>query len=390
MSFIFSNLAEAVLVRAASGADTALYIDSSLASRFAAPTGAEVQRCSLTDDSTSFELVDITANPLTGALTVTRGVESTSARTWAGGTRIRQEMTAAVLASVSLTSSLALLSALTPEADKGVFFASTTSMLKYSLSGYFRGISDSVDVTDLTTRLGILPGVNVQPFDASLGVYVASGGLTAAELVQLRNINTTAISILQWGYLGQMSAFFGGLTSAVDGAAFATALGFGAGDTVAFGAIELGHASDTSITRASAGRIAIEGNEVTLNTATQTLSGKTLTSPIINGGTIAGCTSLNGTISAGTNVSGALDATDADDLIFATGAITINISLFTARQSILIINTTSSGIALTQGAGGTQRLLGSATTGNLTIAAYGAATIIFVSATEWYVGGNVA
>jgi len=48
------------------------------------------------------------------------------------------------------------------------------------------------------------------------------------------------------------------------------------------GSIELGHASDTTIARSGAGVVTIEGVEVTTNSATQTLTNKTLTSPKIN------------------------------------------------------------------------------------------------------------
>ncbi len=48
-------------------------------------------------------------------------------------------------------------------------------------------------------------------------------------------------------------------------------------------AIELGHATDTTISRASAGVVAIEGVNVVTETATQTLTNKTLTSPVITG-----------------------------------------------------------------------------------------------------------
>lgn len=46
--------------------------------------------------------------------------------------------------------------------------------------------------------------------------------------------------------------------------------------------IELGHASDTTLTRTSAGVIAVEGKEVTTNIDTQTLTNKRLTSPKLN------------------------------------------------------------------------------------------------------------
>lgn len=57
--------------------------------------------------------------------------------------------------------------------------------------------------------------------------------------------------------------------------------------------IELGHASDTTLSRVSAGVVAIEGVEVTTNTAAQTLSNKTLSSPTLSG-TVAGSPSWSG------------------------------------------------------------------------------------------------
>ena len=53
-------------------------------------------------------------------------------------------------------------------------------------------------------------------------------------------------------------------------------------EALGLGSIELGHASDTTIARSSAGVVTIEGIEVTTNSGTQTLTNKTLTSPNIN------------------------------------------------------------------------------------------------------------
>ena len=53
-------------------------------------------------------------------------------------------------------------------------------------------------------------------------------------------------------------------------------------EALGVGSIELGHASDTTIARSGAGVVTIEGVEVTTNSATQTLTNKTLTSPKIN------------------------------------------------------------------------------------------------------------
>ena len=61
---------------------------------------------------------------------------------------------------------------------------------------------------------------------------------------------------------------------------------------IGVGTIELGHATDTTISRASAGVVAIEGVNVVTETATQTLSNKTLTSPVISSITNTGTLTL--------------------------------------------------------------------------------------------------
>lgn len=52
--------------------------------------------------------------------------------------------------------------------------------------------------------------------------------------------------------------------------------------TLGVGALELGHASDTSITRVSAGVVAIENANVVTTSSTDTLTNKTLTNPTVN------------------------------------------------------------------------------------------------------------
>lgn len=66
------------------------------------------------------------------------------------------------------------------------------------------------------------------------------------------------------------------------------------------GNIELGHASDTTLSRVSAGVVAVEGVNVVTESATQTLTNKTLTSPTLTtpalgtpaSGTLTNCTGL--------------------------------------------------------------------------------------------------
>jgi len=79
-----------------------------------------------------------------------------------------------------------------------------------------------------------------------------------------------------------------------------TNLGVGTGDSPEFLAINLGAATDTTLTRVSAGVVAIEGVNIVTETATQTLTNKTLTSPTLtapvlgtpSSGTLTNCTGL--------------------------------------------------------------------------------------------------
>ena len=61
----------------------------------------------------------------------------------------------------------------------------------------------------------------------------------------------------------------------------ATNLGLGTASSPQFTGIELGHATDTTITRGAAGRIAVEGVNVVTTSSTDTLTNKTLTSPTL-------------------------------------------------------------------------------------------------------------
>lgn len=79
---------------------------------------------------------------------------------------------------------------------------------------------------------GVVIGTDVQAYSSVLATY---SGITPSANVQT-------------------------LLGAADFAAFRTALGTGTGDSPEFTAINLGHASDTTISRSSAGNIAVEGN----------------------------------------------------------------------------------------------------------------------------------
>ena len=73
-----------------------------------------------------------------------------------------------------------------------------------------------------------------------------------------------------------------------------TAASLATSDSPQFAGINLGHASDTTLTRTGAGVIAVEGVEVVTVSATQTLSAKTLTSPVVNTPTLNNAITVEG------------------------------------------------------------------------------------------------
>lgn len=90
---------------------------------------------------------------------------------------------------------------------------------------------------------------------------------------------------------------------------------------------------------------------------------------------------------ASATTTGTLTSASANTTIQATGDITIDNSVFAAGDVILIYAGASSR-TLTQGAGVTMRLGGTATTGSRTLAARGVAVLFFVSASEVVVSGG--
>ena len=89
-----------------------------------------------------------------------------------------------------------------------------------------------------------------------------------------------------------------------------------------------------------------------------------------------------------TGTSGTLVVGDRGSLVAATGGITVPASVFAARDVVTIANNSSSSITLTQGSGLTLYLVGTATTGNRTLAQRGIATVVFISATVAIISGG--
>ena len=118
-------------------------------------------------------------------------------------------------------------------------------------------------------------------------VPVADGGTGASTLTcggVLLGSGTGAITAMAVLSNGEMIVGDGTTDPVAEsGATLRTSIGVGTGDSPEFTAVNVGAATDTTITRGAAGLIEVEGVRVITLTATQTMTNKTLTSPTFTG-----------------------------------------------------------------------------------------------------------
>jgi len=156
------------------------------------------------------------------------------------------------------------------------------------------------------------------------------------------------------------------------------------------GSIELGAASDTTLSRSSAGVLAVEGVVVPTISSTSTLTNKTLTAPVITQGTATPTFTTN----AYTLVAG-----DAGQLLLAsnsTTAGTINIPTdasvaFATGTQIHVLQTGTGQLTVSATTPGTTTVLSNAATAaspKMRVA-YSTATLLKTAANTWYVFGDI-
>lgn len=133
-------------------------------------------------------------------------------------------------------------------------------------------LSDLANAATARTNLGLAIGTNVQAYDAELA---ALAGLTSAadSFPYFTGSGTASLLTI-------VSAIRTLLASA-DVATFKTNAGLGTGDSPQFTGIELGHASDTTITRNAAGVIQVEGVVIPSISSTNTLTNKRITPRVV-------------------------------------------------------------------------------------------------------------
>src|SRR5215831_88206 len=95
--FLYANFFATELLSNIGVSDTTLSIPPSDSLKLTAFSSGYYAPLTLWDGANTPEIVYVTNNPQTGALTVIRAQESTSAFAWGAGTQVRSSITAAVM-----------------------------------------------------------------------------------------------------------------------------------------------------------------------------------------------------------------------------------------------------------------------------------------------------
>jgi len=125
--------------------------------------------------------------------------------------------------------------------------------------------------------------------------------------------------------------------------------------------------------------------------AVQTLTNKTITG-LASASTVKDSLGTDYTIgyrSIPQSLNTTAAASDIGKHLYVSATTTVPSGVFVEGNEFLVVNSSGSTVTLTQGAGTTLRLGGTATTGSRTIAAYGVANVLCVGTETFYVTGNV-
>jgi hypothetical protein len=121
-------------------------------------------------------------------------------------------------------------------------------------------------------------------------------------------------------------------------------------------------------------------------TTATTQADKTATTQIA---TTAFVDKLRGLLAASTpSTGGTLVVGDRGALVSVTAGVTIPNAVFAAGDAVSIYNNSAASITITQGASFTLRQVGTANTGNRTLALRGLVTVIFISSSEAVISGG--
>lgn len=137
--------------------------------------------------------------------------------------------------------------------------------------------------TNNAINVGVVAGGgNTYTFPTSTTTLLGSvdiGSTVQAQGAVLDDLNTLGAAASDGQFIVATGA---GAFAYESGATARTSLGLGTANSPQFSTIELGAATDTTLSRASAGQLAVEGVTVATSSNTLTFTNKTLTNPVID------------------------------------------------------------------------------------------------------------
>jgi|GEM_PF-3466329 len=331
MGIKFSNFAASTIAVGLAPGDVTIALTGGTGARFPTLGVGDFFYAVLENSSLAREAVQVTAR--TGdTLTVVRAQEGTTALSWVAGDSIAQRVTA----------------------------------------GSFAAILDAAEVAGAAGAAAIYDTFD----DRWLGAKASNPTLDNdgnALQVGAAYWSTTSSVLRVWtGTIWTDSSIPGGV------------IGVGAGGTGATAA---------AAARANLGAAAAGSNADITSLAAPALGAATATTQAANTAnttvaTTAFVDQLRSLLAPTTGTSGTLAIGDRGTKVKATGGITVPASVFADNDVVTIYNDSAASITIIQGSGLTLRQVGTAATGNRTLALRGLATVVFNSATEAVISGG--
>lgn len=392
MGIQLKNNATGYLDSAITAADVGAVLASGDGANFPALSSGDYFYATLEDTDGNREIVKVTAR-VVDTITIARGQEGTTARTFAAGSVIELRVTEQNIQDMALASAETLVDQTntwteTQEFERldilggneirlydstdtnyhGTRNVTNTLTLRYNSTNYVTvnssGVVDFVNAPTVASaavyRVG---GTDVAITDGGTGASTASGARTALGLAIGTDVQAYSAVL----------AGFAGASLGSDKLAYSTgASSFSVADFPSFGR--------TLVANTTAA-------DARSDLGLGTMSTQAASAVAITGGTISGLTYIQSPMKESPETSGTLTTLSANAIVSMTGTCTIDGGVFPAK-TVIMIYAGSSSRTLTQGSSITMRLAGSATTGTRTLAARTLATLYFESSSEVIVAGG--